>query len=233
MHEALVFVSYNVRRCIGADRRHDPSRVAAVLRETKPDVVALQELSSRVGGRDPIDQARYLAEACGLHAIPGPTLVHPLGVLANALLTRLAPRAVEHVDLSLPGREPRAALEVELARGRSGLRVITTHLGLGRRERSWQLRRIVERVEAARTPLVVMGDMNEWRPGPTPLGQLDRRLGRPRRVRTFPARRPLLALDRIWVRPLHALVSIEAHQSPQARVASDHLPLRAVLHLPT
>ena len=40
---------------------------------------------------------------------------------------------------------------------------------------------------------------------------------------------PFLALTRIWVRPVQAIVSVTAHRSPLARRASDHLPLRAVI----
>jgi endonuclease/exonuclease/phosphatase family metal-dependent hydrolase len=36
---------------------------------------------------------------------------------------------------------------------------------------------------------------------------------------------PMLALDRILVRPAIALASVRAHASPLARVASDHLPV--------
>jgi endonuclease/exonuclease/phosphatase family metal-dependent hydrolase len=42
---------------------------------------------------------------------------------------------------------------------------------------------------------------------------------------------PFLALDRILAHPWNMLGPIEAHASPLARVASDHLPLRARLDL--
>jgi len=44
---------------------------------------------------------------------------------------------------------------------------------------------------------------------------------------TFPARRPVLALDRIWISPVGCLRRLQCHASPLARVASDHLPLMA------
>ena len=45
----------------------------------------------------------------------------------------------------------------------------------------------------------------------------------------FPSRLPLLALDRVWVRPRPALLALKAHRSPLAAKASDHLPVKAIV----
>ena len=42
---------------------------------------------------------------------------------------------------------------------------------------------------------------------------------------------PLLALDRILAKPPNLISSIEVHQTPLARIASDHLPVKARLNL--
>jgi endonuclease/exonuclease/phosphatase family metal-dependent hydrolase len=47
--------------------------------------------------------------------------------------------------------------------------------------------------------------------------------------RTFPAGRPMFALDRVWVRPRSYLLSVRAHASELSRLASDHLPIVARL----
>jgi endonuclease/exonuclease/phosphatase family metal-dependent hydrolase len=231
----IVVATYNVRRCIGADRRHDPDRVAAVLAELDADIVALQELSTRTSGEGAVDQVAHLAAACGLEAVPGPIIQHARGSFGNALLTRFSPASVDHLDLSVPGCEPRAALDVTLETPTlAPLRVVATHLGLSVRERRRQVPRLVAYLErVADSPLVVLGDMNEWRPGRTELSRLDALMGRTRRRRTFPATRPLLALDRIWVRPAAALEELGVHRSQRARIASDHLPVRGVLRLPS
>ena len=44
---------------------------------------------------------------------------------------------------------------------------------------------------------------------------------------TFPSRFPLLALDRILGNPQSMISSIEVHNTALARVASDHLPIKA------
>ncbi|WP_425522964.1 endonuclease/exonuclease/phosphatase family protein, partial [Bartonella alsatica] len=50
-------------------------------------------------------------------------------------------------------------------------------------------------------------------------------------VPSFPSRFPFLALDRILAFPHQLLTNIENHHSPLARIASDHLPIKAYLDL--
>jgi hypothetical protein len=38
-----------------------------------------------------------------------------------------------------------------------------------------------------------------------------------------------VALDRVWVRPRHALLALKAHRTPLAALASDHLPVKAIV----
>ena len=47
--------------------------------------------------------------------------------------------------------------------------------------------------------------------------------------RSFPSRWPILALDRAWVRPRHSLLALKAHRTPLACIASDHLPVKALV----
>lgn len=226
----LSIASYNVHRCIGVDRRHDPERIAAVIRELEVDVIGLQEVASRFRGNGNVDQCAVLARLLGLGAITGPTLDLAGGVCGNAILTSLPVLAVRRIDLSVRAREPRGALDVDLAWDGSVLRVVATHLGLLPTDRRVQVRRLLAHLGDDRDqPLVVLGDVNEWFPAGAALRRLHARLGRADAVRSFPSRRPLFALDRIWVQPTRALTGLQAHRSPLARVASDHLPVRGTI----
>ena len=62
-----------------------------------------------------------------------------------------------------------------------------------------------------------------------PLRWFNRILGRSVVERSFPSRWPLLALDRVWVRPRPALLALKAHRSRMAERASDHLPVKAIV----
>jgi endonuclease/exonuclease/phosphatase family metal-dependent hydrolase len=108
--------------------------------------------------------------------------------------------------------------------------VIATHLGLRAGERRAQIGALLRALAAHDAPItVVLGDFNHWVPAFRSLRELDRSLGRAAVLRTFPAWRPLLALDRIWVRPATSLLEVHVHATPLARAASDHLPVRATV----
>jgi endonuclease/exonuclease/phosphatase family metal-dependent hydrolase len=117
---------------------------------------------------------------------------------------------------------------------RHPLRVLTTHLGLAWRERRIQIRRILELLSMEpTTPAVLLGDMNAWLPFAHGLAPLDRCLGSPTKVRTFPSWLPLFSLDRIWTPPVGILGSLRTHRSRVARLASSRLPVRAEIQYPS
>lgn len=226
----LTIASYNVHRCIGRDGRHDPGRVAKVIEELRADVVALQEVDFRYHIRRGVDQLRFLAEATGLESVWGPVLYGPRGQYGNGLLTRHEVLAVRGIDLSVPRHQRRGALDVDLVVHGTRVRVIAAHLGLGLNERQIQVRRLLQELaDHDGTPLVLLGDFNEWRPPSRPLRRLHRHFGRTPGLRSFPSNFPLFALDRIWVQPRTALAALDVHTSHWARRASDHLPVRAVI----
>lgn len=227
----LTIGSYNVHRCVGTDRLCDPDRVARVITELQVDVLALQEVDCgyhRAGD----DQISALASALRMHALAGPTMHRASGTYGNALLTRLPVSTVRHVDLSVAGREPRGAIDADLEIDGHAVRVLVAHLGLRAFERARQVEEILRSVRTSEQGKVtiVAGDLNEWRPNDRSLQPLHVRFGRSR-VRTFPSWRPLFSFDRILVEPLHAVRSFKVHDSPLARRASDHLPVKAVIEL--
>lgn len=227
----LALASWNVHAWVGADGRRDPARAARVIAKLACDVVLLQEVEERDSPRGR-DGLQTVAAETGHDVVRGPVRRAERVAYGNALLTRLRVLAVHRVDLSVPGREPRGALDVELEAAGERLRVIGTHLGLARHERHAQVARLLALGAECDAPLLVLaGDLNDWAPLGGSVGALDRALGRSPAPRTFPARRPVLALDRLWVRPARALAALGVDASPAARAASDHLPLRAELRL--
>jgi endonuclease/exonuclease/phosphatase family metal-dependent hydrolase len=111
------------------------------------------------------------------------------------------------------------------------LHAVCVHLGLRESDRQQQIERLLElisRVIPSGAPLVVAGDFNDWR-GRSHLRLLRSSLeeihasanGYP--ARTFPARWPLLRLDRIYVRNLRHR-PLQLPRRPWATL-SDHAPL--------
>jgi len=233
IRDELAIGSYNIHGCVGTDGRYDVERVAGVIRELGCDTIGLQEVDGRPGLQSDSMQLEYLANATGMTPIAAaaPTGTELHFGKTNALLTLRESRAVRSYDLTFRSREPRSALDVELWAGGQIVRVIVTHLGLRASERRYQVKKLltVLRTIPPEHPVVVLGDINEWLPIGRPLRWLHGVLGKPPGGGSFPVWAPLLALDRVWSRPLSALHAFEVHRSPAARRASDHYPVKAIV----
>lgn len=247
---ALTVATYNIHRCVGLDRIRDPARIANVIGELNADVIGLQEVDAR-GRRiqnmlarrfgapaerraaNAIDQFDYLAQKLGGQAVRGPVLRGPKGNMTTALITRHRVSAVRALELGGSAREPRGAIDVDLEIAGRLVRVIVAHLGLRVREREQQIALLCRAVQTTQDqPLIVMGDFNEWHLHRSTLGPLDERLGHATPVPSFPARFPMLSLDRIWASRESLVTHLHVHRSPLARKASDHLPVQATIRLP-
>jgi endonuclease/exonuclease/phosphatase family metal-dependent hydrolase len=225
----VTVASYNIHLGIGTDGSFEPARIAAVIRELEADVIALQEVGL---GSPGFNMLQYLRDACGMDAIAGPTLVAKHGDYGNAVLTRFRTTKVRRLDLTVPHREPRGALDIELDCHGRPLRMLATHLGLRPGERRSQIKKLLTHIrETSALPVILIGDLNEWFLWGRPVRWLRQHFNRTPSPATFPSSRPLFALDRVWVQPLSRLKSVAVHLSARARVASDHLPLKAVLDL--
>lgn len=226
----LTIATYNIHGAVGFDRRFAPARVARVLREIKADIIALQEVplgSDR--GTDWPDILPMLAEATGLVAVDGFNFSVGGRRFGNAILSRYPIFATRRIDISFGSREPRGALDADIYCHGSALRVIATHLGLRAAERRAQIRKLLQVFDTGEMPVILMGDVNEWFVWGRTLRWLVSHFQAVPAPATFPSRWPLLALDRIWIRPRHRLVHVRVHASTTARIASDHLPLVATI----
>jgi endonuclease/exonuclease/phosphatase family metal-dependent hydrolase len=233
---AIRVVTYNVHACVGIDRRYEPARIAAVLREINADIACLQEVDARRAIGQHADQAAYLAAATGRQVILGAGNRNHHGRFANAILTRYPVIATRAIDLAVSDYEPRAALDVDLVIGDRVLRVLATHFGLHAGERRLQANRLVAALDEASPPIrraahavLLVGDLNEWRGRNGGIRALDRCLGPSATLGTFPSWMPVLPLDRIYADGPAVLRDVRVYRSPLARLASDHLPLVATL----
>ena len=227
---SLRLATWNIHGAIGRDGRHDVERILAVLHEVAADVIALQEVA-------PLGLEQGLLQAVrsdlGMQVVTGRTLTRRNADYGNALLSRHPVARSESIDLTVGRQEPRNAIDARIAWHDRELRVVATHLGLRPSERRLQVKRLLNALECDATlgPCIVMGDLNEWYLWGRPLRWLHAKFAAIRTPATFPARRPMLKLDRIWAHPTSALQSLRAHGTALARMASDHLPLVATYDL--
>jgi endonuclease/exonuclease/phosphatase family metal-dependent hydrolase len=226
--------SYNIHQCVGTDKKRDPQRVAAVIRDLQVDVIGLQEVDFNPQGKTRSHQLDYLAETTGMTAVAGPTIRQAGAEFGNALLTCREITRVRHHDVTVVRRQPRGVIDAEIECAGKIVRVLVTHLGLAvneRRRQAQSLLRILREQKENYDFTLVLGDINEWRPRGFALYGLDAFLGKIPSPRTFPSFFPVFALDRIWVRPKAALRKITVANDDSARIASDHLPVLATITL--
>ena len=223
--------TYNVHRWTGVagGTRWEPDLAAEVIAELDADVIALQEVLRPLARRDPLLD---LAERLGMHVAFSVSRVHKRGELGNAILSRWPLASVFTTNLTVSRIEQRSALAAEFQGNGTSISIVATHLALIDRLRRRQVRTLLEhpRLQGA---VVLMGDLNAWRRCRA-TRHLDRELPSEHRNRdwppSFPATRPLLALDRIYARGAR-VAEIGAHRSPAARRGSDHLPILARVEL--
>jgi endonuclease/exonuclease/phosphatase family metal-dependent hydrolase len=219
--------SYNIHSCVGTDRRASAERILHVLREIEPDIVALQEVGgdSLVEG---LEQFKFFEKHLAMHGVSGVNLLrrgrHAFG---NALFARGEISDFHLEDLSVAFFEPRGAIDCAVTIGQRRVRVMATHLGLFPHERRQQLDKIAELLPArAQRLTILLGDFNIFGLERRTL----RRIGAPTalpKLRTFPSRRPIMSLDRIWTIPNDRVMQTHVHRTPLSRTASDHLPIVA------
>jgi len=221
--------TYNIHRCVGRDKKEDYQRIADVLLEIDADIVALQEVTS--SGENG-DMLAFLAGATGAEPIEGFTLFAAGAHYGNGLLSKPPVAAINRIDISVAGREPRGVIEAVFHLNHLHIKLLATHLGLGIRERHRQIRQLEEIVCTPRADIdILLGDFNEWLSWSRPLSTLHHRFTTSRSIHpapaTFPAWKPLLKLDRIWVRPIDRVATLQTHSTSLSRIASDHLPVVA------
>jgi endonuclease/exonuclease/phosphatase family metal-dependent hydrolase len=212
------------------------------------DVVFLQEVTgthawheSRVADYPATPHYEFLADSIWPQFAYGRNAVYPDGHHGNAVLSKFPIVSFDNRDVSIHGTERRGLLHCVLqVPGRdTPIHAICVHLGLTESHRLKQLHMLCELVNqdiAATAPVIVAGDFNDWR------GRAHAVLAQGaglhevfvqahgQAARTFPARFPLLALDRIYVRNalIHAPVVLPA--KPWSHL-SDHAPLAAEIEL--
>jgi endonuclease/exonuclease/phosphatase family metal-dependent hydrolase len=229
---ALRIATYNVHRCRGMDGRTRPDRIAAVLRATNADIIALQEVigSGPKGGSQVEEIGAALAMGWVMAAVRQ-RRGHQFG---NAVLSRFPIRQHLEHDLSWKTCEPRGVQRVDVALEGVTLHVYNVHLGTAILERRHQAHRLAGIVSDRHVagPKIVLGDFNEWMRGlattllSEKLKSVD--LGEYLRSRwTYPGVFPVLHLDHIYYAGKVEIVDIELARTRLSLVASDHLPLIA------
>ncbi|MCZ4058911.1 endonuclease/exonuclease/phosphatase family protein [Pantoea sp. LMR881] len=229
------------------NRRFILPELREAVRATSADVVFLQEVMG-THAIHPLHHENwpdtphyeFLADTMWNDFAYGRNAVYPEGHHGNAILSRFPITEYENCDISVAGSENRGMLHCKIAlpEPQGNLHVICVHLGLKEAHRHAQMKMMCEMIASLPpdAPLVVAGDFNDWqrrankilKHGAGLTEVFSMKTGHP--ARTFPARFPILRLDRIYVRNATVSHPWALPRKPWSHL-SDHAPLAVEIHL--
>ncbi len=232
----LELITYNIRKGKGASGRSKTAfqGVREALREHPVDIVLVQE-AFHANGEDH-HQSNELATSLGYNVYYEPNKHRKVGHHGNTTLTRHDAIEVENFDISTNPIERRGALYVKLQTPLGVVHVLNVHLGLNQRQRRRQLKAIggiLDERCPSHQPVILAGDFNDWNLRMDAVVRSDLGLVNAfgelaAHPKTWPARRPVFKLDRVYVRHL-APQGTTLLDGPPWSELSDHLPLRVTL----
>jgi len=212
------------------------------IRSTSADIVFLQEVigehavKAKLHKDWPVDSHyEFLADSVWKDYAYGKNAVYPEGHHGNAILSRFPIFSWQKIDISTNRLEQRGFLHcvIKVPGIRLNLHCICVHLGLWGASRSKQYRMLSSYINShipERSPLVIGGDFNDWRSKSSkefadPLGLRETFAEvKGSHARTFPAKMPVLQLDRFYVRHLRVKHSEAFFKGKWAKL-SDHAAL--------
>lgn len=236
---ALKLITYNIRKGKGPSGREmvDMGAMGQALLAERVDVLLCQEVfhCARTGD----SQSGGLAEALGFTHYYGANKFRAVGHHGNTTLTQLPVDHVRNHDISTNPLERRGVLHLRTHVGGKVLHIFNVHLGLNGYQRSTQLSligKVMAEMCARQDAVVLAGDFNDWRQQLGP--RIERELGMHSALpgggalapKTWHARRPMLPLDRIYLRNLTVQQAGCLQGEPWSEL-SDHLPLYAMFEL--
>lgn len=253
--QVLRVMSYNVHGCVGSDGRLAPERIAQLVAQYDPDIVALQELQApSLWGHGEMAASAGLAVPERLQEIVehlqrdflfGSALYWASDGFDNAVVARRPLRVLKAGRLvpAPDGKDStvRGALWVELELGGFAVQILNTHLGHDARQRLAHVEELLgpHWLGSSRQcgPLIICGDLNS-----SPRGRAYRRLARRfrdvqlglaryRARRTYSSRYPWIRIDHVFVSRHWDVVAAEVPRAELAARTSDHLPVVVDLRL--
>lgn len=234
----LRVLCYNIHYGQGTDGRYDIARLAKVIRETKPDLVALQEVDVGVSRSSRVHEARELGRLTDMAVRFGPTQHFQGGLYGNAVLSRLPIEDVHIQPLPYSDSDekrttyPRGAIAVQVRLANDQvIQFISTHFQHNVEEdRVAEAKAICEYFAGeGKLPSILAGDMNAS-PSSEPIAILEKCWLHTQSAPfapTAPSTKPRTRIDYIFYQPQTGLKLVESSVIDEP-IASDHLPVLAV-----
>jgi len=240
----LRILTYNMHKgfCFYS-RQYVLRELREAIRSVDADIVFLQE----VMGVHPVDmpaeeldsQFEYLADEIWTHFAYGKNAIYSAGHHGNAILSKYPFEQYENINVSTNKLEKRGLLHATVKMTDQMLHLVCLHFDLLERGRRQQMQSLIDRVRSAvpaDCPLIVAGDFNDWKrkisdPLSEELGLAESGvMFTGQHAKTFPCWRPLLALDRVYIRRFRVCDYQVLYGVPWRRM-SDHAAVLTELEI--
>lgn len=232
----IIVMSYNIHYGIGMDEKFDLQRIAKIISDEQPDIVGLQEIGDST-------MAAELGRLTGMKSVFGQSLGRANGY-GDAILSKHPFDWVGNYSIpsASSSRYQAMAVDVDLSsiygKG-TQIRFINTHFdwlkSIGSQEARLATVDVIERAffEDEKLPSILTGDLNA-QPNSEPLKKLKKKgwvnKEGGKELFTIPVVNPNRQIDYVLTRPKQSW-SIPKVKVIDEKVASDHLPVVAILEL--
>jgi endonuclease/exonuclease/phosphatase family metal-dependent hydrolase len=230
-------LTYNIHHGEDVNGNLDLAQIAAIIREAKPDVVALQEVDSVTNRTKKADQLKELAALTGMSCFYGKSMDYDGGGYGVGILTRLPITGSFVTRLpGFPKSEPRVAATVELElKNKKRFLFSAVHLDHVKNpaERIEQAKKIQEVFAGKELPSILAGDFNAQPEEATikdVLFQLYEETDPAGRSLSFPSEEPKVKIDYVLVCKKHRWKK-KSYKVIEEKTASDHRPVLSVVQL--
>ena len=225
--DTLRILAYNIHHGAGMDLKLDLDRIAKLIRDHSPDLVALQEIDSVVTRTEGVNQAAVLGELTGMASVFGEFMPYQGGKYGMAAMSKWP--IISSTNHRLPdGSEPRSAIELEVQSPKTGrtLRFVSIHFYETEEERLAQAQALAATFEGVTEPVILAGDYNSLPDSPV-ISFLKQQWGFVDKGEdhfTFSSFEPVKEIDYFALRPFQDFQVINQYLIDEP-VASDHRPL--------
>lgn len=229
--QTISVMSYNIHIGQNSADQDKLKEIANYIKDSKAEIIGLQEVDSVCNRSGKIDQMKFLAEQTGMHYTYSRHFAFDGGSYGLGILSRYPLQDIKDIRVSLSSTgkpETRSLLTANFKKGRTTYTFATVHMDYrDSRSRQIQSEEIVKKFSDNQYPVILTGDFNA-RPGTQEISVLENaftdvsKLSGP----TYPAVKPLNKIDYIMV----SKGKVDQVKSQKADLIefSDHIPVLSV-----
>lgn len=246
MSDTFSFLTYNIHKGFNTFNRNlSVHKIKDKLIELNPDLIFLQEVIGRNLNHElkqenwpKLSQAQYLASNYW-NSVYGKNVNHKNGHHGNAILTKYPVESHYNQNVTHLSFEKRGILHTKIMIGEQRLHCVCVHLSLFSKSRLWQINELINEILKnipKEDPIIIAGDFNDW--SKKVCNKIIPKLELKeafidlygKYARTFPSNKPILSLDRVYVRGLE-IKEAEVLSGKEWFQISDHSPLKCTFEL--